>query len=85
MSIFELESCGSGMEIRKLLTSFFILKKQIVSIAFSSPDNLSFLKTARPMFCDSLSPVIGLSFDFEFDSSVDCKVDVLLLDVFTPS
>ena len=46
-----------------------MLKKQIVSIAFNSPTSLSFLKTATPIFCDNLFPVIRFSFDFIVESS----------------
>ena len=81
MSILELASCGFGIETRKLSTLSLIFKKQIVSIAFNSPASLSFLNTARPIFWDNLSPVIGLSLDFILDSSEDWDCDESLSDV----
>ena len=64
----ELLSSGSGTDIIKPLRLFFKIWKHTVSIASSSPTNVSCLNTAIPIFSLERIPEIGEEPDFIFES-----------------
>ena len=83
-SILNVLSLGDGTVIIKLLILFFKIWKHIVSIASSSPTNLSCLNATIPMLSAERIPEIGEDPDFILESVETVDWELVEEEELTP-